>query len=441
MNETHLGSRKINIQHIMLGSLLGLLVGTLSFLNGITSIVLVISLLIFAIVILSPKALLCFMLFVLPLIPLLYLLVAGQGVRGSIVFIFYGFLIILSAFSWLLSSPRASVDKSMYLPVALFGCYLLASGFLSGHIRDIKDILILLFVALPYFWFLSGGKFFASASNRRALCLSFILGATTSAIWFFWQVTAIIGTVVGITWGTVAAGMNINLHNLGLFYVLGIALLLPLSLKSYRWTKWVVGVLLGVAVLLTFSRSSYLALLSVLIYFFLKQRRNRLVFAAIVLGVGIVVIVVFPPLSQAVLGRIQFTWGYGQLDPSTAMRLLLWREALAVFLHNPVFGVGFGTPLALGLGLDPEALIFAHNYFLSLLSQLGFIGFLLGGYILLRGYQLSRKAELGEFGIGCRLAFIALIVASLFSEPLFWVGTLFLFMVLLSGVSYRELSS
>ena len=433
--------QRTSIRYVMFGGLLGLPVGVLAWLTGITSIVLTASFLVFAIVVLSPKALLRFMFFILPLIPLASLLVTEQDITGNIFFILYGFLIILSACSWLLSSPRVSVDKPMYLSVALFGFYLLASGLLSGYTRDIKGILVLLFVALPYFWFLLGGGVFARASNRRALCLSFILGATTSAIWFFLQVAAVIGTVADITWWVVVMAINVNLNNLGLFYVLGIALLLPLNLKSYRWTKWVMGILLWVAVLLTFSRSSYLALLSVIVYFFLKQRRNRLVFAAVVFGGIAVIMVVFPSLSQAVLGRIHFTWGYGQLDPSTAMRLLLWRDAVVSFLRNPVFGIGFGSPLALGIGLDPKALIFAHNYFLSLLSQLGFIGFLLGSYILLRGYQLSRKAELGEFGVGCRLAFIALIVASLFGEPLFWVGTLFLFMVLLSGVSYRELSS
>lgn len=438
------------MKYLVFGALLGLLIGFSTTLDGLT-IALLVGLVIFVVAALSSRLLLCLMLFLLPLIPVLVVAAVEQGIKGSIVFIVFDLLILLSAISWLLPLPKITVDKSTYLATALFGSYLILSGvfsiMLGNSSGDIKSILVLLHGVLPYFWFLAGGRFLASAKHKRMLILSFIWGAVVSAIWYLWQIWGFVSAVIlnTRTWGIVAASMNINLNNLGLLYVLGIGFLIPTSLRP--WIKWAAASFLGIAVLYTFSRSSYLALLAVIAYSILSNPVKR--FRLTALALLSVAIVAFLGMPQAFLERIQYTWGYGtgELDPSTTARLLLWQEAFMAFLNNPLLGTGFASPPEFniddfGLNWDLSRLVFAHNYFLSLLSQTGLIGFILGAYVLFRGYVLSkRREESEEFNRGFRLTFVAILVASLFGEPLFWSGTLFLFMLLLSGVAYRAKSS
>ncbi len=440
----------VNMKYLVFGAFSGFLIGFSTTLDGLT-IALLGGLVIFVVAALSPRLLLCLMLFLLPLIPLLVDAAVEQSIKESIVFIFFDLLILLSAISWLLPLSRITVDRSTYLATALFGTYLILSGVVSlmlgNSSGDIKSIFVLLHGVLPYFWFLTGGRFLAAMKHKRMLILSFIWGAVFSAIWYLWQIWGFVSAALPNTqtWGIVVASMNTNLNNLGLLYVVGIGFLIPISLRP--WIKWTAASFLGVAVLYTFSRSSYLALLAVTAYYILSNPVKRLRPTA--LALLSVAIVAFLGIPQAFLERIQYTWSYGtgELDPSTTARLLLWQESFRAFLNNPLWGTGFASPPEFNIGdfgleWSLSRLVFAHNYFLSLLSQTGLIGFILGTYVLFKGYVLSKRKEGGaEFNKSFRLTLVAILVASFFGEPLFWSGTLFLFMLLLSGVAYHAKSS
>lgn len=74
----------------------------------------------------------------------------------------------------------------------------------------------------------------------------------------------------------------------------------------------------------------------------------------------------------------------GQFSPSH--RALAWKTSFETFLQNPVFGLGVGEPVAYSRFTDPsgyyQLLTDAHNTYISVLGETGFVGFLSFGAII-----------------------------------------------------------
>lgn len=119
---------------------------------------------------------------------------------------------------------------------------------------------------------------------------------------------------------------------LGGFLVL--ALLLGLEGKRIDRIKGAKGILIGViggAVLLTFSRSSYLALsVGLLIYLIFKSPR----LIGIIIVIALIIILFVSPVRQRVVGAIS-------LDITARARLNSWNQAWQIIKVNPIVGVGY----------------------------------------------------------------------------------------------------
>lgn len=210
-----------------------------------------------------------------------------------------------------------------------------------------------------------------------------------------------------------------------------------------RWTARILLLPMAaiqlVAIILSQSRSAFVALLAILLAgIFLAGLKHRWVSAVLLLG-GAALVWVFLDVPQAAQAI-----GFGSaqaristiLSPSTleaTQRPYLWRMAVQAFIDHPLFGVGIGnftdpttwytlaqqagTPLILFPGPGPE-----HNLYLAYLAELGIVGALLVAacaYLVIRlVVRLRDVAELAPIALGLVGFFTAAIFLPLQGDPL-----------------------
>jgi hypothetical protein len=174
------------------------------------------------------------------------------------------------------------------------------------------------------------------------------------------------------------------------------------------------------AVLYTFSRGAYLAMMAGLLFVGLRQKRALLV----VMLVGLMGATVIMP--GAVIQRISGTFVQAQgstdqeLEGSAEKRLLILQDATGIVAHNPVLGIGFETYQF----LHPVAnLKDTHDFFLKIAVEEGFIGvaifFAIFWRMLKSGYDLFRKSVdpfLSSLGFGFTVCMVGVLITNVFGD-------------------------
>lgn len=169
------------------------------------------------------------------------------------------------------------------------------------------------------------------------------------------------------------------------------------------------------ATMYTFSRASYLAVLSaVLVLGLLKDRKLLLVLAAFLLTWQAVV-------PTAVRERVSMTENtYGQLDASAQERVNLWQNAWKNIQRSPIVGNGFAT---FQLGEHVDNLKDTHNWYVKVMVETGIIGLILVAIMLsqivLLGFRLFRRATdplYRGLGLGLVVAMASCLVANGFGD-------------------------
>ncbi len=118
----------------------------------------------------------------------------------------------------------------------------------------------------------------------------------------------------------------------GAFFVLFFLVILGVFMKKRSWPLGVLGVLDLIAIILTYSRSSYLMLLvGVFIFLLLKGQKKILLVFVILFAVGISVFSVFGLKSEGT-NLLRIT--------SSEARIPSAKNAIAIFQNNPILGVG-----------------------------------------------------------------------------------------------------
>lgn len=169
------------------------------------------------------------------------------------------------------------------------------------------------------------------------------------------------------------------------------------------------------AILYTFSRGAYVAvLLTVFVLGALKDRKLLLIGAAFLLTWQVVV-------PTAVRERVNMTENSnGQLEASANERVKLWEAAETSILSNPVLGTGFAT---YQLTSHVDNLRDTHNWYVKVLVETGVIGLIIVLVLLQQmvslAYRLFRKAEdplYQGLGLGLLLAICACMIANCFGD-------------------------
>lgn len=193
-----------------------------------------------------------------------------------------------------------------------------------------------------------------------------------------------------------ASGFNPN--DLGLILALGIPLAWHLAVSEgegkYDYILKIVNYAYlpaaTIAILLTGSRGSLIAA-SAAILFVLGSLNQLGYFRRILIFVGLVgaLFVVQGMVPQASIQRLT-TLGDFVITGDLPGRVSIWREGFAILSAHPLLGVGSGAFQAAAI----ESGKVAHNVFVSVLVELGIIGFILFTIILvITVYQALRQPK------------------------------------------------
>lgn len=142
--------------------------------------------------------------------------------------------------------------------------------------------------------------------------------------------------------------------------------------KNFFWL--VIGGILIVSDLLTFSRGGYFGIIVGVGAFFLSTWRyltstmKKWIYLTIFLG-----IMVTGFFGQPIISR--FFSSFSLVDGSNSERISLWNEALGYIYERPLLGTGIGNYMSVARPLfDSRAPFYAHNLYLDLMVELGLFG-------------------------------------------------------------------
>lgn len=209
------------------------------------------------------------------------------------------------------------------------------------------------------------------------------------------------------------AGAGMNAVDLALILALGLPVAWHLATFPENGLKGIVLRFVNYAYLpaaifammLTASRMALFALLPMIFYAIGTATRlkpfSRIVTISFLLVSALALQTYIPQATLERLGTTGDSIAAGDLGG----RVKLWKESIAIFSEHPLWGVGSGA-------LDLPTLLgaFAHNTFLSVLAELGLIGFILFASILvivtyqaltqMKGFSALWLTVIATWGIG-----------------------------------------
>lgn len=222
--------------------------------------------------------------------------------------------------------------------------------------------------------------------------------------------------------------------------IYAISLLLPcLLLVAYTGTKkelWkklflfcVFGVLV-LAILITYSRSTYVALFFGSLFVMFTQKKFHFLYFGFTLSIVLIFISdTFRESLISIFIRISDIFG-GTEDDSSNVRIMLLIGAIKMFFDSYTFGVGFqgfSTKFLEYYTIQDTIGVFEpHNEFYTILAELGIVGFVIFLVIiwkyLKKGYQITKR-NYGDLNFLPLALFSALIGYMLFYQ--FYGGMLY----------------
>ena len=266
---------------------------------------------------------------------------------------------------------------------------------------------------------------------------------------------ASLGVVAPLHAASLAAAQTGALnHNIeGALFVLALAVLLArlpqchIKLAKVCTAAAIIVLLVGIAY--SFSRASFLGAIAVLIIFAIRRSIRGLIGLTIAIGAAL------PLIPSAVAARVGSITNIADADPSSAVRLDLWKSAIRMFTAHPVFGVGYlhfaarlpSYYVATGTYntsvINFSDLDYAHNFYLSVPAETGLLGTIFVGGLLVILWRIMWSAAQSYDWIGeaALLAFVGLAVCSIFGEVLFQASVLAAFLLITLAGRYAEQST
>lgn len=212
---------------------------------------------------------------------------------------------------------------------------------------------------------------------------------------------------------------------LGLFLTL--SLLMVLLSKAEGYQKFILGALFFLTLMFTYSRGSYLALITSLLFYFIKAHKTRYSIFFILL---IVITAVLLPRPGGAGVRLERLF-------SITERLENWKFGWRVFIDHPILGVGFNTIryAKLAYSYPQDNLLSSHsgagldNSFLLVAATSGLIGLTI--FLLLLFHIYSHVSML------TKVSLIAIMVHSFFVNSFFYPWVM-VWLWILIGVTMKN---
>ncbi len=379
-------------------------------------------------------------------VPLLYLIDMRSALFSQALLALYSMTFLHALYQVTQHPDARQWDRWLLIVVVGWGAVIvLAERALLNEGLSLKRVVTTIIGLLPYLWFALAAPRIATGSQARALLGGIALGATVVAGAFLLNSRSLSEGLQGrdawIDTYTVIGSLK---NSLGLLWVIGWTLLLGRGIRGGWMLRAPLLAILLTAILFSFSRSSYMALIVATL---LLYRGHSLKLWIIAGAIGAFVLFGLP---EAVWARLEMTWAPGRgFDPSAETRLDLWGAAVHAFLSAPLTGIGWGkfseylvrtgqAPLAAGSAVYD--LGFAHNYFLSAFAMLGVGGGVLSIGVFLAAWRRVRAlvARQDHLARVVQAVILAVLVSSLFGEPLFDPILAFVFLLILACLVGQE---
>lgn len=221
----------------------------------------------------------------------------------------------------------------------------------------------------------------------------------------------------GLFWGLVAAvstGIILLPHSAyvgrltGLFgdpnvagFLLVVLGAVAISRLEHRWIRIGFGLLLLVALIMTFSRTSLLAVLVCVVWFFIGKRLKRGP-ALLLIGLLVLVVGVLPTSVQSI-------GPFHNRSGSDELRTRVASQELQSIGSSPIWGHGAGTATVL-VNPDKEKFYFHNSYFAmvnegGILALITYIPMLFGVFLALMGLDRDDR----DFWLECALIGVAIL--------------------------------
>jgi putative inorganic carbon (HCO3(-)) transporter len=259
-------------------------------------------------------------------------------------------------------------------------------------------------------------------SSRRlvVMCGAAVLASIVTSIgvinWYYTGVDLVEG--FRARWVGVFADPNHMAMNLGMVVPLAVAFL------ARKESGWLMRALCGVAaalavwsIVVSHSRGGFIGLSVAMVVWAIREKRR---IQAVVVGAVLVLgLVVFAPDS---FWQRNETVTQFHEDASAMGRVHAWQVTSRISLDRPLLGVGAGAfRYAWPFYAPPEATqaYVAHNIFLDVIGELGFVGLLL--FLVFAGgatggaFASSKDSEMGWLGRALSASMAGYLVCDLFS--------------------------
>lgn len=302
-------------------------------------------------------------------------------------------LLLLFFFLFLHQAKEKSIRfhfSSIVYPVLLFIVFGLISTSLSSYVTLAQGIEGIRSVLQTFLFFLIFLNAPLSKKKNRGFILLVLLAGAVTALYGLYQYA--VGVPNPPHWldKDLEIGLSRAFSFLGspnAFAAYGV-LLLPLSLafmlkKTYRWYHRALfaalSLLLAAGIFSSLTRAAWVALLPALILFGVLIKKTRLM-----LGL-LLILLLMASLSSPIRTRFLnlFSDQYQQKSEMGG-RNYRWNLAWSIFDENPLFGRGPGSyGGAVAYRAQAFQGLYVDNYYLQILSNFGFLGFLAFLWILI----------------------------------------------------------
>jgi O-antigen ligase len=345
---------------------------------------------------------------------------------------------------WLLSLFIFSIplENSIVIPgIGTIGRVIGLVAFIAGIVAVVESgkfrtpivphlmmVLFVVWVSLSYFWtigpeetteeLISYVQLIAmvlliwaeapKAEQQERLMRAYIIGAGVLAVATIMQNEG--SAVVGVRQGA----FNMNPNDIGLRIVISVPMALYLSVKEknplWAWFYRIQVVAAACGMFFTASRGAFVAFLAAMLMIPLTLRqwtgKQKLATAVLVVIGALIAIRMVPQRAFSRLGETSSEITEGTMDART----VIWNAGLEVFYEHPFLGIGAGAfPVAVQA---KTATAWApHNTFLSVLVELGSIGFGIFAVMLITLITAAMRMEklerslwlvmLLSWGLGC----------------------------------------
>ena len=280
---------------------------------------------------------------------------------------------------WCLSAGRIlRPGRTLWLTAAFATCALLSAGWSPDPAATLSRVQTI-FQLLAMFWLIS--ELVRESAHIDSILIAYVAGATVNAIATFAQ---FLSGNANQDLRYTATGFNPNDGALTLALAIPLAWFLMMQSRPLwlRLSFFAYLVLAPIAIALSGSRTGALACAAALLFSGFGMRRMRFSRQLMLAGVlGLCVwcaVSIVPETSWSRILTISEQVHSGDLN----RRMSVWAAGAKAFLEHPLFGVGEGAYLQVSDKYFGESFV-AHNTFISVLVELGIVGFLLFAAILL----------------------------------------------------------